>query len=244
MLKTASMEKTWDFIQRLDRASDERTIESILHEIVCPLGFTSVFGGVVPTKVVPPQEIASRTLLQRMPIGWSKRYNQRGYLFRDPIVERLLIDRRPFFWKDAYASSAFESNVDLIRGESSEFGLRGGFVVPISLLDCNTATVSFGGAETDLSPETQCLLGFVASCAIGQLLKRRCSAHRARGRISAREYDCLLWAAEGKTDWEIAVILGISRPTVTKHILSAREKLGAVTKAHAIAIALRKTIIP
>ncbi|MCV9937367.1 hypothetical protein OIU35_13490 [Boseaceae bacterium BT-24-1] len=41
----------------------------------------------------------------------------------------------------------------------------------------------------------------------------------------------------------MSIILGISKPTVTKHILSAREKLGAVTKAHAIAIALREMII-
>ncbi|AZO81986.1 MULTISPECIES: helix-turn-helix domain-containing protein [unclassified Bosea (in: a-proteobacteria)] len=71
----------------------------------------------------------------------------------------------------------------------------------------------------------------------------RFNVGRAGRRISARAYDCLLWAAGGKTDWEISIILGISKPTVTKHILSAREKLGAVTKAHAIAIALREMII-
>jgi LuxR family quorum sensing-dependent transcriptional regulator len=53
----------------------------------------------------------------------------------------------------------------------------------------------------------------------------------------------LLWGAEGKTDWETAMILGISKPTVTKHILSARRKLDAAAKTHAVAIALREKII-
>jgi LuxR family quorum sensing-dependent transcriptional regulator len=53
----------------------------------------------------------------------------------------------------------------------------------------------------------------------------------------------LLWASEGKTDWEISVILGISRPTVTKHLLSARQKLNAVNRAHLIGEALRNKLI-
>lgn len=59
------------------------------------------------------------------------------------------------------------------------------------------------------------------------------------GCITAREHECLLWAGEGKTDWEISIILGISRSTVVKHIGSARRKLGAANKAHAIALAIR-----
>jgi len=131
----------------------------------------------------------------------------------------------------------------LIRGEAVEFGLRDGFVVPISLPDRETAALSFGGSAVDLSPNDQSLLGFAASYAIGALLQRRISSERAHDRISAREYDCLLWAAEGKSDWEISMILGISRSTVIKHMLSAREKLGAVSKAHAIAIALREKLL-
>ena len=59
------------------------------------------------------------------------------------------------------------------------------------------------------------------------------------GCITAREHECLLWAGEGKTDWEISIILGISRSTVVKHVGSARRKLGATNKAHAIALAIR-----
>jgi LuxR family quorum sensing-dependent transcriptional regulator len=52
-----------------------------------------------------------------------------------------------------------------------------------------------------------------------------------------------LWAGEGKTNWEISAILGISKSTVTKHIMAAREKLGAVSKAHAIATAIRTKLL-
>ena len=240
---SVSLDKTWQFIQAINAAVDVSGVEKALTSVVRAFGYTSIFGGIVPMKHASPKDIPSKILVQRLPREWAGRYNRRGYVFRDPIVERLQADREPFTWADAYETSASRSNVRLIQGEATEFGLVGGFVVPIALLDGSVAAMSFGGANVDLGPDGQSRLGFAASCAVGALLQRRCSASRAGGRISGREYDCLLWAAEGKTDWEISVILGVSRPTVSKHMLSAREKLGAVSRSHAVAIAFREKII-
>ncbi len=65
-----------------------------------------------------------RILLQRLPLEWTRRYNDKGYVFRDPIVHRLQMDREPFTWADAYSSCECREDVKLIRGEASEFGLR------------------------------------------------------------------------------------------------------------------------
>lgn len=53
--------------------------------------------------------------------------------------------------------------------------------------------------------------------------------------LTARERDALSWVAEGKSDWEIAVILGLSETTVRFHVDNARKKLGAVNRAQAVA---------
>ena len=53
--------------------------------------------------------------------------------------------------------------------------------------------------------------------------------------LTARESDALSWVAEGKSDWEIAVILGLSETTVRFHVDNARKKLGAVNRAQAVA---------
>jgi len=229
--------------RRQDGAADKQAIEKVLLDITRPLGIALIGGGLVPTPQASMQEIRKRLLLQHFPGEWADRYNGRGYVFRDPVVERLRIDRTPFTWEDAYASSAHAHNVALIEGEAREFGLQGGFVVPITLPDGSVAAISFGGADNDFSPEDRSLLVFLANCALGAILQRRRPLRGSREDLSPRERECLLWAADGKTDGEIATILGISKPTVTKHILSAREKLGAVTKAHAIAVALREKII-
>ncbi|WP_293475001.1 LuxR C-terminal-related transcriptional regulator [Phenylobacterium sp.] len=56
--------------------------------------------------------------------------------------------------------------------------------------------------------------------------------------LTARERDSLRWVAAGKSDWEIAVILGVSQTTVRFHVDNARRKLGAVNRAQAVALLL------
>ncbi|MGH6908742.1 MAG: helix-turn-helix transcriptional regulator [Phenylobacterium sp.] len=54
-------------------------------------------------------------------------------------------------------------------------------------------------------------------------------------RLTDRERDSLAWVAEGKSDWEIAVILGLAESTVRFHVDNARRKLGAVNRTQAVA---------
>ncbi|MBI1196696.1 MAG: hypothetical protein GC203_02410 [Phenylobacterium sp.] len=54
-------------------------------------------------------------------------------------------------------------------------------------------------------------------------------------RLTARERDVAAWVAEGKSDWEISVILGVSESTVRFHMDNARRKLGAVNRVQAVA---------
>ena len=53
--------------------------------------------------------------------------------------------------------------------------------------------------------------------------------------LTGREREALTWVSEGKSDWEIAMILGLSETTVRFHVDNARKKLGAVNRAQAVA---------
>ncbi len=61
--------------------------------------------------------------------------------------------------------------------------------------------------------------------------------------LTPRERDALAFVAEGKTDWEIATILGLSESTARFHVDNARRKLGAVNRAHAVAKLLSGRLI-
>ncbi|MCS6261427.1 helix-turn-helix transcriptional regulator [Shewanella baltica] len=57
---------------------------------------------------------------------------------------------------------------------------------------------------------------------------------RSNVNISQRERECIRWAAEGKTSWEISQILSISRSTVDFHIANCIEKTGSTNRQQAI----------
>lgn len=61
--------------------------------------------------------------------------------------------------------------------------------------------------------------------------------------ISARERECLNWAAKGKTSWEISQILGVTESTIIYHLRNATRKLNAANRLHAVAKALKASII-
>ncbi|TIT70729.1 MAG: helix-turn-helix transcriptional regulator, partial [Mesorhizobium sp.] len=51
-----------------------------------------------------------------------------------------------------------------------------------------------------------------------------------------REYECLQWAARGKSAWDIAGILGITRRTAAFHLDNAKKKLGVRTQNQAVSL--------
>lgn len=61
--------------------------------------------------------------------------------------------------------------------------------------------------------------------------------------LTPRETEVLSWLAKGKTNRDIADILGMSHRTVNKHLEHIFEKLGVETRAAAAALASRTTTV-
>ena len=57
------------------------------------------------------------------------------------------------------------------------------------------------------------------------------------GLLTAREIECLNWVAQGKTDFEISIILGCSHAGVRYHLTRVCAKLGAVNRAQSVFMA-------
>jgi len=61
--------------------------------------------------------------------------------------------------------------------------------------------------------------------------------------LSSREKEVLNWLQQGKSSWDMSVILGISKRTVDFHVYNIIEKLGATNRAQAVAVATRLGLI-
>ncbi len=61
--------------------------------------------------------------------------------------------------------------------------------------------------------------------------------------LTKREAEVLAWVAQGKTNWEVAKILGASPRTVQKHLEHIFQKLGVETRTAATVWALQNELI-
>jgi LuxR family quorum-sensing system transcriptional regulator CciR len=116
---------------------------------------------------------------------------------------------------------------------AQEQGVGDGFTVPAHVPGESSGSCSFAtGAGVAIVEENLALaqlVGAFAFEAARQLCGIRDHGASSCARLTDRQRDCVVWAARGKSDWEISRILDVSHETVIQHLKQARERYG-VTK--------------
>lgn len=105
------------------------------------------------------------------------------------------------------------------------------------------ASLHLGFRGRDFSQEESFAIHMAGLALTERLMTLTAPPPTATVRLTARERDSLALVAEGKTDWEISVILGIAEATVRFHVDNARRMLGAVNRAQAVARLVNQRLI-
>ncbi len=164
----------------------------------------------------------------------------RHYVQDDPAIEHARTRIEPLRWDSARATGVGQR----ILQEASEFGLSHGMTIPQFTLDGLKIAVSFSGDRLDTSPQASTALLFLAATAANRgIVIAQDGAGVPSVRLTVHERECLLWLIEGKTDWEISAILGISRRAVERHMKHLRQKLGVGRRVQAVVAAFRLGLI-
>lgn len=231
---------TYNLIGQVEACASIDALNKAITRLSSPFGVSSHLGGVVPRGLVSPRDQPGHIILGRWPDGWARRYFRKQYVMQDPTIAHALASDSPLLWKNVQASSGTGRR---IMDEAREFGLADGTTIPQYTLDGLKIGISFSGEQIDDSPLARLSLLFLSSMASARAMALTHVAPPSPVHLTSRERECLLWIAEGKTDWEIGVILGIARKSVERHVQNLRNKLGAATRAHAVVIAFRMGFI-
>lgn len=181
--------------------------------------------------------------------GWSSEdkvwWRNSRIALDSPLTTACRFESQPF-WVNADGfhlrqPNAYLDSIDLTNFEQRAM-TRAAIVVPVHLPFGQIGAVSFNpldSYQTDLSREFLahgdalgvCARTFIATYvhAMGSL-----QALPPQSRLSKREVECLRWAAIGKTDLEISMIMSRSRATVRFHIHNASVKLNAVNRSQTV----------
>ncbi len=189
--------------------------------------------------------------------GWDKtaidEWVDQNYTLISPTTHACRFQHLPFFWQ---ANHPFpqEQALEPIQRKVLDWqvgqGIHGAIIVPTHLSRGRVGSVSWLSREPDLDIEPiwrdnrrTLLLAALQFMQIADAARGIRAPETAFIYLTSREIECLTWAARGKTDQEIAVILAFSPSTARFHIENAAQKLNAVTRTQAVAKAAQLGII-
>jgi DNA-binding CsgD family transcriptional regulator len=205
----------------------------------------------------PLREPAAEAFLRRQ--GWPAEIVaalwEGGVALRMPLNIRCRFEHLPF------AISLYDDHRRHRRpysGEQKEVaemmraqGFNAVLVVPVRLPHARTAMLGFAGpqpleeVEAVIEAAAPHLLfaGHAFTALQDRLAKRGTAREEDRAALTPREHDCLQLAAQGFREAEIAARNGIKPTTVRYHLDNVVTKLGARTRAHAVAIAAQLGLV-
>ncbi|TQN59175.1 LuxR family transcriptional regulator [Agrobacterium tumefaciens] len=176
--------------------------------------------------------------------AWVARYLLRGYVKVDPIVREGLIRQMPFDWREVEVPQA--AQVFLLDAQEHGVGANG-FSIPI--VDKKRRALFSLNSRKPTSEWSRVVEMYRHKWLELAFLIHRKAVFELHGQddpipqLGPREKECLHWSALGKTNDEIAEILGLSMHTTQRYLTSARHKLGAASTTSATALAIQLRLI-
>ncbi|WP_319414377.1 LuxR family transcriptional regulator [uncultured Cohaesibacter sp.] len=185
------------------------------------------------------------------PEDWIRFYIAQNYQKFDPVWLRSLERPVPFFWKDAVQEQqqnrllepALLAQSAKVMDQAADAGVADGIGIPFTNKFGEMAGFGISRERYEPHHDYQELGQIYLVSSIFHDKFTSLHADSALPNLTMREKDILLWAAEGKSDWEIATILGIKHPTVRYHWGNIFKKLDATNRLLATSIAIRRKIV-
>lgn len=179
------------------------------------------------------------------PAEWEGELEARGLIGSDPVHHASVRTNIGFAWFELPSLVPIGRRAHEVLERSRRFGIGDGFTVPVNVPGEPCGSCSFAirtGAELPLER----LLCAEQIGAHAFRAARRLHGYPASARcphLSRRERQCVRLLAAGKTDWEIAAILGISVETAHQYVKRARAAYDVVSRAQLVACVLRDALV-
>jgi LuxR family transcriptional regulator, quorum-sensing system regulator BjaR1 len=169
-------------------------------------------------------------------------YLSRKLVHMCPVVRHCRRTLLPFELSMAPYDPASEPAAAAAMALLADFGLSRGLAIPVPAQGIPQA-VGLSGEHMDLSEGAKQALHLLALYGMERLRELAEPHDDGAPGLSAREREVLTWVAYGKSADQVAQILGITTRTVNEHTSTARAKLNAANRAHAVALALERRLI-
>lgn len=221
------------FVRDVRQLDSESDLSEAIGAIIGELGFRYF----ALTHHADIRTSAGAIRLHNYPPRWQQWFDDQSLGGNDPVQRASNLTNVGFAWSRLDDLILLSDRDREILAAARKEGIGDGFTVPAHVPGEVHGSCSFACAEGDAFPETHSpLLQLVGTFAFEAARRMHRSVLTTPPvQLTDRQRECVIWAARGKSDWEIAKILGISHGTVIEHLRHARERYG-VNKRTLVAI--------
>jgi LuxR family transcriptional regulator, quorum-sensing system regulator CviR len=233
------------FIEVLHFTAQSETAEDVkdvLGRFQALFPFSRVIGGLAKLSRTGEFEGFTNVLNVSYPEEWLRLYWQKGYFEVDPVFQTALQEPGTQHWETTYKATNSDKQREFMAA-AKEFGLGDGITTGSADPACGVATFcSFASAErVDANRYVPLVeyFGYHVHLALLRTAPKNSQAVAPCVReLTLREMTILNWVKNGKTNWEIAKIIGVTERTIRFHVESIFSKLDVTSRSHAVATAI------
>lgn len=221
---------------------DDATLRALLTATARELGFDHVallhhasLGSAAPGLI----------RLDTYPSGWEEELTANDLIGVDPVHRAALRTNIGFTWSELPALAVIGAKEGQVLARAKLFDIGDGFTVPVNIPGEPAGSCSFAVSVGRSLPRQllSCAEQIGAHAFHAARRIHNFLARPGRPHFSRRELQCVRLLTAGKTDWEIAAILGIGVETVHFYVKRARAAYDVVSRTQLAACALRDGLV-
>ncbi|MBT8338689.1 MAG: hypothetical protein HKP58_11075 [Desulfatitalea sp.] len=176
------------------------------------------------------------------------RYTHEGYFQKSPVFQATYRTWQLQHWRTVWSSGVYGKDLKSMH-LAIDYGYCDGWSAAVNNSHGNAISyIAFCGGRIDNDKRTAGILRYLIphfAESFKYIYQPHLLAHKANEKLqlTARELEILKWTEVGKTTWETSTILNRSERVIKWHLKNAKNKLDAVNRTHAVAIALRHGLL-
>lgn len=227
------------FVDRAWRVATAVELRALMDDICNELGFRHF---ALLHHVDPLQQRPGQIFIENYPQAWAEQFVGKRLFREDPVVQACLRTNAGFRWSRIHELLQLNTGHRAVLECAAREGLAEGLTIPACVTSEWTGSCSLARPRGGRVLKRHLLVGQVIGVYGFQAARRIASSGTLiipqRPVLGPRQRECTVLAGQGKTDWEIASILGLSRVTVRHYLADARARYDVTTRQQLIICAL------
>jgi DNA-binding CsgD family transcriptional regulator len=237
-----------DFIDRSNQLDSPANVLALMESAAADLGFDRyAYCALTRHEQYANGDNPAPAVALNFPTSWTDHYFEQGYQTEDPVVLRAPGLDRPFLWDWIREVFPLSRAQQTLMEEAREARLRDGVGVPLHGSHGNVCLVTFAACDGHPDPAAEVTKLWMLSMQFHAVYSEMIGCYDMIDRpvpvLSDKERECLQWISQGKSSWEIGVLMKVSEHTVNFYIKCVFRKLGTNSRIAAVVIAIRCGLI-